>query len=745
MLYLLLIRCVSSIDPPETGVCGDATYQYFTSNKELDFNIGDNPSSAKEVSCDTFQGRDDIISVIVNSDIEKIGDHLFSGCTSLERVTFPSPPYSLKDIGEYAFEDCINLYSVRGSVSNKVGSYAFKGCTALESIGFLCVEYGDYVFQDCVNLGAFTFNDEVKIIGSNLFDGCNNVVVNNIENCRQLTKIGSNLFKLSNEYVEIFIPDSVTEVERPLFNSCPKLQHVHLPISATTGTGDFFENCPYLTELTFKGESNIEIDKQVIGSFQELVTLTTINIEPQNVTFGPNAFKDCINLESIIYVNEGARRAQWNFGTYSFYGCKKLESISVYKVIDDYAFCKCTSLTTVESATSQYDLKKGGKYIFSECSNLQSLNILFSELGDYAFAKCTFSQFTIPSAGTYGHSLFGECQNLNRLDVVSATIDNDAIFADIPNTFSLYVTGQSCQIHIPTEITIHMMLDSVNVHQFENCTGATFVFENPDFFYVGDYGLAHCKKVNEDTLSRLLTKSNGQLGEGALMDTGITNLYFVNPYMLIDRGAWSLAYCENLKTIKCTAVADAYTKIGIPAYCFYGSGIEELVFDHITTIEEYAFSNCPNLASITINNDVTVGEYAFSDNPSLSFLGYYSSSEPNFEENALENCPKLEAVEVGNDYNYDNFLGLPLSNPKPKDPGSSSNAGLIAGVVIAVIIVLGVGGFCFYYFYYKKNPCPFQFPFFNNKNQNAEVEDFENVDEKNNIKTDNEFVTDVEP
>ena len=47
--------------------------------------------------------------IIVEEEIEKIGEYAFLGCTSLESVSLPS---SLREIGEGAFRECISLKSL---------------------------------------------------------------------------------------------------------------------------------------------------------------------------------------------------------------------------------------------------------------------------------------------------------------------------------------------------------------------------------------------------------------------------------------------------------------------------------------------------------------------------------------------------------------------------------------------------------------------------------------------------------
>lgn len=75
-----------------------------------------------------------ISSVTIPSSLESIESSAFSGCTSLEKVTFEMPSH-IKIIGSYAFYRCKALteFSVPKSVI-LISHYAFSSCSSLEEI-----------------------------------------------------------------------------------------------------------------------------------------------------------------------------------------------------------------------------------------------------------------------------------------------------------------------------------------------------------------------------------------------------------------------------------------------------------------------------------------------------------------------------------------------------------------------------------------------------------------------------------
>ena len=101
---------------------------------------------------------------------------------------------------------------------------------------------------------------------------------------------------------------------------------------------------------------------------------------------GNNAFKRCVNLESIT-LPEGLR----TIGSDAFYSCTGLRTIIIpdsVKSIGMGSFGDCSKLTVARFGTS---LERVGMYAFNECVSLESVALpaTMVYIGEYAFSDCS--------------------------------------------------------------------------------------------------------------------------------------------------------------------------------------------------------------------------------------------------------------------------------------------------------------------------------------------------------------------
>lgn len=100
-------------------------------------------------------GRNTWLTEVVSSsamEISGVGDYLFRGCSSLEKI---SDTPSIVSVGEFAFADNSSLTDISGLKNTAtISQYSFTGCSSLTSL------YG---------------LDSVKVIGERAFNGCSSL------------------------------------------------------------------------------------------------------------------------------------------------------------------------------------------------------------------------------------------------------------------------------------------------------------------------------------------------------------------------------------------------------------------------------------------------------------------------------------------------------------------------------------------------------------------------------------------
>ena len=99
-----------------------------------------------------FEGKENLVRIILPTNLTSIGYRAFKGCSSLTSITIPE---SVTSIGESAFCWCYSLTSITipNSVTS-IGVIAFAGCSSLTSLTIPngVTSIGEQAFIDCSSL-----------------------------------------------------------------------------------------------------------------------------------------------------------------------------------------------------------------------------------------------------------------------------------------------------------------------------------------------------------------------------------------------------------------------------------------------------------------------------------------------------------------------------------------------------------------------------------------------------------------
>ena len=187
------------------------------------------------------------------------------GCKKLKKIVLPS---TTKEIGGWAFRDCISLkeIDIPSSVKTILG-YAFAGCTSLEKIalpwGIDCIY--PCTFENCEKLKNINIPDTVTEISWEAFSGCSSLT-------------------------GISIPASVKKIGYEAFSSCTELKKVTIYNDEILfgSDNDVFENCPNLTIYGHEG-STAEVYAKANGipfkTISKIADISSCNIILSNDTY----------------------------------------------------------------------------------------------------------------------------------------------------------------------------------------------------------------------------------------------------------------------------------------------------------------------------------------------------------------------------------------------------------------------------------------------------------------------------
>lgn len=306
--------------------------------------------------------------------ITSIGDNVFSGNTSLTKVTVLS---NITSIGDYVFENCTSLKTVEMADSvTSIGTYMFDGCSSLNDVKLSnsLTSIPNYTFNNCSKLQNVTIPEAVTSIGSYSFRYC--YALSSIYIPKNVTSIGSDAFYTTRSLAFITVDsqnstyDSRSNCNCLIKSSSNQIitgsGNSTIPSTVTSIAASAFRENKLLTSIT------ITSGVTTIGNyaFRECSSLTTVSIPSSVTSIGTYVFYNCYSLATVTY-----NATATSIGTYSFYYCRSLLSFTVpssVTSIGNSAFYGCSRLTTISIPSTVTSI---GTSAFRYCTSLQTANI----------------------------------------------------------------------------------------------------------------------------------------------------------------------------------------------------------------------------------------------------------------------------------------------------------------------------------------------------------------------------------
>ena len=528
------------------------------------------PEGVKSIGGDAFYHCDNLSAVTIPDSTVSLGEWAFSHCYSLKSIRLPN---GLDTVSDYAFYCCDSLKEVQIPASlRRIGSMAFAYCSSLDTfvIPDGTTYIGAYSFGFSA-LSSITIPDSVTYIGRGPFSGCSYLTE---------IRVGSKNTSYTDVDGVLFNKGKTTLIQYP----GKKTGACRVPDGVTSiGEGAFF-GCSSLTSVTIPDSVKAIGEK----AFDECFSMTNAYLGGGVTSIGDNAFHDCESLVSVTIP-----RSVTSIGWYVFYPCRALENV--------YYTGSASEWEAVSVETGKESLTGKVRYNSSGPETVDS-----TDLHMVTFRADGGINVPAPQAKTQGKAL----SLSTKIPRKSYTVSFDA------NGGSPSVSSRSVECGFTGWNT--------------SANGSGTIYR-PGDAYTDDAGTTLYAQWIDSTIGSLPTPTrrgytfNGwyTAAEGGSPVTGSTRVagdmtvyaHWADAVLTGSCGdslSWSFDEDTGVLTITGSGAMADWNN-GNPPWQKCGSMIRAVSLPQgLTSIGNYAFTDCVNLTEITIPEGVTaIGSYAF--------------------------------------------------------------------------------------------------------------------------------------
>ena len=464
----------------------------------------------------------------------------------------------------------------------------------------------------------------------NLSPVYNNLNVKKIVIEDGVTSIGELAFYKCSSLTNITIPGNVESIGESAFYSCDNLMDVTLQDGVKSIGNAAFILCNNLTNIVLPNS----VTSIGYFAFKDCTSLTSIKIPDSVTVIGRSAFANCSSLKTISLSCKSSLKKD-DFG----------DQADLVSYTNQHLLTKTAAkaATCTEDGNKEYwTCEHCGKYFLSDDANPETAKAVEqSETILPASHKLTkVKEEKAPTCTEDGNKEYWTCEHCKKYFLSDDTNPETAKAVELSETILPAIQHKNAELRNASEPT-------------ETSPG-----------YSGDRYCPDCDKVvekgytywNEDNLTWKLDADGTMTisGTGAMKnynsDDNPSPAYKnsnVKTVVIEDGvtsiGNYAFSDCSSLTSI---TIPDSVTSIGYYAF-FYCTILTSItISDSVTSIGNYAFFYCRSLTSITIPDSVTsIGNYAFSNCTNLTSIKI-PSSVTSMDSKAFYNCSSLKTISL---------------------------------------------------------------------------------------------------
>ena len=635
------------------------------------------PTTVSSIGESVFDGCTSLIDIVLPENVSNIESYAFQNCQALQTINIPE---GVTTISKYVFSGCSNLTSISLPDSlYKIESFAFENCSSLITInlpqGIKAI--GTNLFENCTSLTSITLPAEFRITARS-FAGCKNL--SSIVFPAELTSIGEYAFSGCTSLTEVAFPEGFKYALEGAFYGCSGLQYVSIPKSIGNGEdwngGGFGKNAFY---------GCIGLKKVIIRDISNWCKISFVSPESNPLYYAQHLYSDEDTEIKDLYIGRDVDK----INDYVFYKAEYINKIHILQdtppTIKENTFGNtCYTWTDVFVPAETKEQYQNADY----WKNFKSISGIdyTTEYDGVMYRVLSESEAeTIANKDRYsGDVVIADSVTISRKEYRVIAVGGFARSANltsvtIPNSvttikdFAFAYCNALSSISIPNSVTI------IESEAFMNCSALTSVSLGNNVTIIGQRAFENCTGLTSITIPNSVTT----IGGGAFRNcSGIASITFPNSLRMISSQAFS--NCSGLKSLSlpngittlesrafenCTGLTSIYipssvNNIGGSGYingnAFIGcSGLESIIVsDESTTFDSR--DNCNAIIETATNtfivgcknsfipeNVTTIANYAYS-NCELTAI-YIPSSVKSIGTYVFDYCSGLKSIVVSDD------------------------------------------------------------------------------------------------